>query len=129
MGGCSGLFTSPRFLTGLRLTDRRHTLTQKTIPLLPLSKPWQIRLHPPFKLPRRTSKTLCWRIPQIYWSGADTLVAIVSEDSSYVLRFDREAYNAALISGDVEIGDHKRTSSGKRLTNPNNNARLLGYWL
>ena len=95
-------------LHGLRLTGRRHTLTQNTIPLLPLSKPWQIRLHPLFKLPRRTSKTFCWQNPQIYWSGTDTLVAIVSEDSSYVLRFDREAYNAALTSGDVEIVDHKK---------------------
>jgi hypothetical protein len=37
-------------------------------------------------------------------SGPGTLVAIVSEDSFYVLRFDREAYNAVLTSG-VEIGD------------------------
>jgi Coatomer WD associated region len=41
---------------------------------------------------------------QVHWSGTGTLVAIISEDSFYVLRFDREAYNAALASG-VEIGD------------------------
>jgi coatomer subunit beta' len=41
---------------------------------------------------------------QVYWSGTGTLVAITSEDSFYVLRFDREAYNAALTSG-MEIGD------------------------
>jgi len=41
---------------------------------------------------------------QIYWSGTGALVAITSEDSFYVLRFDREAYNAALASG-MEFGD------------------------
>ena len=37
-------------------------------------------------------------------SGTGTLVAIVSEDSFYVLRFDRGTYNDAVTSG-VEIGD------------------------
>jgi len=41
---------------------------------------------------------------QIYWSTSGTLVAITSEDSYYILRFDRAAYQAALDSG-VDIGD------------------------
>ncbi|KAI5120315.1 hypothetical protein M0805_000375 [Coniferiporia weirii] len=40
----------------------------------------------------------------ISWSGTGSLVAITSDDSFYILRFDRDAYNAALESG-VEIGD------------------------
>ena len=40
----------------------------------------------------------------MYWSGTGDLVAIASEDSFYVLRFDRDAYNAQLEQG-VEIGD------------------------
>lgn len=40
----------------------------------------------------------------MYWSGTGTLVAIASEDSFYVLRFDREAYNARLEEG-AEIKD------------------------
>ena len=43
-------------------------------------------------------------IPWTYWSGTGTLVAIVSEDPFYILRFDREVYNAAPTSG-IEIGD------------------------
>lgn len=42
--------------------------------------------------------------PQITWSTSGTLVAITSDDSFYILRFDRAAYQAALDSG-VEIGD------------------------
>ena len=41
---------------------------------------------------------------QISWSGTGTLVAIISDDSFYILRFDRDAYNAALESG-TTIGD------------------------
>ena len=41
---------------------------------------------------------------QIFWSGTGELVAICSEDSYYVLRFDRDAYNARLESG-AEIDD------------------------
>lgn len=41
---------------------------------------------------------------QISWSGTGNLVAITSDDSFYILRFDRSAYDAALESG-VEIGD------------------------
>lgn len=41
---------------------------------------------------------------QIYWSTSGTLVAITSDDSFYILRFDRAAYQAALDSG-VELGD------------------------
>lgn len=40
----------------------------------------------------------------ISWSGTGELVAIASEDSFYLLRFDRAAYDAALESG-VEITD------------------------
>lgn len=40
----------------------------------------------------------------IYWSTSGTLVAITSDDSFYILRFDRAAYQAALDSG-VPIGD------------------------
>ena len=41
---------------------------------------------------------------QIYWSGTGSLVAITSEESFYVLRFDRDAYNAKLEEG-VEVTD------------------------
>lgn len=41
---------------------------------------------------------------QVYWSGTGSLVAIVAVDSFYVLRFDRDAYNAKLEEG-VEITD------------------------
>jgi len=40
----------------------------------------------------------------IYWSGTGSLVAIVAEDSFYILRFDREAYDAKLAEG-VSIAD------------------------
>lgn len=36
---------------------------------------------------------------QISWSGTGELVAICAEDSYYVLRFDRDAYNAKLEDG------------------------------
>lgn len=41
---------------------------------------------------------------QISWSADGTLVAITGEDSFYLLKFDRDAYDAALESG-VEITD------------------------
>jgi len=40
----------------------------------------------------------------VYWSGTGSLVAITSEDSFYILRFDREAYNAKIDEG-AEITD------------------------
>ncbi|TFY80045.1 hypothetical protein EWM64_g3966 [Hericium alpestre] len=40
----------------------------------------------------------------VYWSGAGSLVAIASADSFYILRFDRDAYNAKLEEGN-DIGD------------------------
>ena len=40
----------------------------------------------------------------MYWSGTGSLVAITSEDSFYILRFDREAYNAKIDEG-AEITD------------------------
>ncbi|TDL30082.1 coatomer protein [Rickenella mellea] len=40
----------------------------------------------------------------VSWSGTGNLVAILADDSFYVLRFDRDAYNARLESGE-EIGD------------------------
>ncbi|KAF9477857.1 coatomer protein [Pholiota conissans] len=40
----------------------------------------------------------------VYWSGTGSLVAIASEDSFYILRFDRDAYNAKLEEG-TEITD------------------------
>jgi coatomer subunit beta' len=43
-------------------------------------------------------------VRQVFWSTSGTLVAITSEDSYYILRFDRAAYQAALDSG-VDIGD------------------------
>lgn len=36
----------------------------------------------------------------IYWSGTNELVAITSSDSFYILRFDRQAYEAHLESGE-----------------------------
>lgn len=38
------------------------------------------------------------------WSSSGTLVAIIAEDSFYILSFDRDAYNARLESG-TEISD------------------------
>ncbi|KAF8888138.1 coatomer protein [Gymnopilus junonius] len=35
----------------------------------------------------------------VYWSGTGSLVAIASDDSYYILRFDRDAYNAKLEEG------------------------------
>jgi len=43
-------------------------------------------------------------ISQVFWSGTGSLVAITSEDSFYILRFDRDAYNAKLEEG-AEITD------------------------
>ncbi|KAG8783052.1 hypothetical protein FRC12_020155 [Ceratobasidium sp. 428] len=37
----------------------------------------------------------------IYWSGSGSLVAITAEDSFYILKFDRDAYVAALEAGPV----------------------------
>jgi coatomer subunit beta' len=41
---------------------------------------------------------------QIFWSGSGTLVTIISEDSYYVLRFDRDAYNEKIEAG-ADLGD------------------------
>jgi coatomer subunit beta' len=41
---------------------------------------------------------------QILWSGSGTLVTITSEDSYYVLRFKREAYNEKIEAG-ADLGD------------------------
>ena len=49
-----------------------------------------------------SSRCLC--AVQVYWSGTGNLVAIASEDSFYVLRFDRDAYNEKLESG-ADVGD------------------------
>jgi len=43
-------------------------------------------------------------ISQVFWSGTGSLVAITSDDSFYILRFDRDAYNAKLEEG-AEITD------------------------
>ncbi|KAI0940343.1 hypothetical protein AcV5_001477 [Taiwanofungus camphoratus] len=40
----------------------------------------------------------------VFWSGTGSLVAITTDDSFYVLRFDRDAYNAKLEEG-AEAGD------------------------
>ncbi|KIJ98527.1 hypothetical protein K443DRAFT_207234 [Laccaria amethystina LaAM-08-1] len=40
----------------------------------------------------------------VYWSGTGSLVAITAEDSFYILRFDRDAYNAKIEEG-AEITD------------------------
>jgi coatomer subunit beta' len=40
----------------------------------------------------------------VYWSGTGSLVAITAEESFYILRFDRDAYNAKL-EGGAEIMD------------------------
>ncbi|KAM0325972.1 hypothetical protein ACHAQA_007278 [Verticillium albo-atrum] len=39
---------------------------------------------------------------QIYWSDSGELVTLACDDSFYVLRFSREAYNEALQSGEVD---------------------------
>lgn len=40
----------------------------------------------------------------VSWSQSGTLVAITGEDTVYVLRFDRDAYNARVDSG-ATVGD------------------------
>ncbi|KAG1807294.1 coatomer WD associated region-domain-containing protein [Suillus subaureus] len=40
----------------------------------------------------------------IFWSTTGTLVAVVSDDSYYILKFDRDAYNSKLEEG-IEITD------------------------
>jgi coatomer subunit beta' len=40
----------------------------------------------------------------VFWSGTGSLVAITAEDSFYILRFDRDAYNAKVEEG-AEITD------------------------
>ncbi|KAF7356710.1 Coatomer subunit beta' [Mycena venus] len=40
----------------------------------------------------------------VFWSGTGSLVAITADDSFYILRFDRDAYNNALAEG-AEITD------------------------
>ncbi|KAI0048076.1 coatomer protein [Auriscalpium vulgare] len=40
----------------------------------------------------------------VFWSNTGSLVAIASEESFYILRFDRDAYNAKLEEG-VDLGD------------------------
>ena len=51
---------------------------------------------------------LCYCQPtrhlQVYWSGTGSLVAIIADDSFYILRFDRDAYNSKLDQG-VELAD------------------------
>ncbi len=37
---------------------------------------------------------------QIVWSGTSTLVAIIAEDTCYIIRFDREAYTQKVESGE-----------------------------
>ena len=41
---------------------------------------------------------------QVYWSGTGTLVAIATDDSFYILRFDRDAYDTRLADG-IEVTD------------------------
>jgi hypothetical protein len=41
---------------------------------------------------------------QIFWSLTGTLVAIASEESFYILRFDRDAYTAKVEEG-ADLGD------------------------
>jgi coatomer subunit beta' len=36
---------------------------------------------------------------QVFWSGSGSLVAITSQETFYILRFDRDAYNAKLEEG------------------------------
>jgi len=47
---------------------------------------------------------LIFILSKIFWSTTGTLVAVVSEDSFYILKFDRDAYTAKLEEG-VEITD------------------------
>jgi len=41
---------------------------------------------------------------QVFWSLTGTLVAIASEESFYILRYDREAYTAKVEAG-ADLGD------------------------
>lgn len=41
---------------------------------------------------------------QIFWSGSGTLVVISAEDTFHLLRFDRDAYAAAVDAG-ADLGD------------------------
>jgi len=42
------------------------------------------------------------KIPQVYWSESGELVALACADTTYVLRFDREAYLEGLNSGEAD---------------------------
>ena len=41
---------------------------------------------------------------QVYWSSTGNLVAITSDDSFYILRYDRDAYDAKVQEG-ADLGD------------------------
>ncbi|KAF8952135.1 coatomer WD associated region-domain-containing protein [Flammula alnicola] len=56
---------------------------------------------------RETGEIVRWidvDAKNVFWSGTGSLVAITSDDSCYILRFDRDAYNAKLEEG-AEITD------------------------
>lgn len=42
--------------------------------------------------------------PQIYWSNTGTFVSIASEESFYILRFNRDAYETKVEAG-ADLGD------------------------
>ncbi|KAG6371037.1 coatomer WD associated region-domain-containing protein [Boletus reticuloceps] len=61
----------------------------------------------------------------VYWSGTGSLgVAITSEDSSYILRFNRDVHNAKLEEG-VEVMDEGVEEAFDIVSEPSNNTRSI----
>ncbi|PCH40710.1 coatomer beta' subunit [Wolfiporia cocos MD-104 SS10] len=63
----------------------------------------------------------------VFWSGTGTLVAITTDDSFYVLRFDRDAYNAKLEEG-AEVGDEGIEEAFELVAEIPDNAKT-GRWI
>ncbi|KAJ9105862.1 hypothetical protein QFC20_004197 [Naganishia adeliensis] len=62
----------------------------------------------------------------VSWSTTGTLVAIASTDSLFLLRFDRDAYNARLDSG-IEIGDEGVEEAFDLVTELNENVKTTKW--
>ncbi|KAK0439263.1 coatomer WD associated region-domain-containing protein [Desarmillaria tabescens] len=62
----------------------------------------------------------------IYWSGTGSLVAITAADSFYILRFDRDAYNAKIEEG-AEISDEGVEEAFEVVADVQEGSLLISY--
>lgn len=62
----------------------------------------------------------------MYWSTTGTLVAIVSDDSYYILRYDRDAYQDKIDEG-AEITDEGVEEAFEVVAEVNDRCVPLGY--